>query len=96
MKAEEGTCELCGHYVSIRQKAHIISEGKNNKPNILMLCPSCHVIFDTELKPKLYKALRNAGTKNLPVSWKESIYKQAAKRSGEIMRRKKAVKKRKK
>jgi hypothetical protein len=29
MKKEiSGTCEMCGHFVANRQKAHIVSEGK--------------------------------------------------------------------
>ena len=56
MKGNEGTCDMCGHYVSIREKAHIVAEESKTKPNVLMLCPSCHVIFDTQLKPIVYKA----------------------------------------
>jgi len=81
MKLKEGICDMCGNYVGIRQKAHIISEGKNSKVNTLLLCPSCHIIFDTQLKPKLYKALSNAGVKNMPPSWCKSIYEQAAEAS---------------
>jgi hypothetical protein len=43
-----------------------------------MLCPTCHLMFDTHIKPKVYKALIEAGVKNLPVSWEKSIYLQAA------------------
>jgi len=81
MKAREGTCEMCGHFVAIRQQAQIVAEGNKTKPNVMLLCPSCHVIFDTQLKPKLYVALTKAGTKNLPASWKKSIYTQAAEAS---------------
>ncbi|MEA3428233.1 MAG: hypothetical protein U9Q84_03210 [Thermodesulfobacteriota bacterium] len=69
-------CEMCGNYVAIRQRAHIVSEGDNSRTNILLLCPTCHLFFDTRLKPRLYKALSKAGAKTLPDSWKKSIYQQ--------------------
>ena len=81
MEKSEGICEMCGHFVAIRQKAHIVAEGKNTKSNILMLCPSCHMNFDTKLKPKLHTALTQTKAKNLPASWKKSIYQQAAEAS---------------
>ena len=80
-KSSEGTCEMCGHYVAIRQKAHIAAEGKKSGSNLLMLCPSCHIIFDTHLKPKVFKVLKELKVKNLPKSWETSIYEQAAKAS---------------
>ena len=89
MKGNEGTCEMCGHYVSIRQRAHIVAEELKTKPNVLMLCASCHVIFDTQLKPKVYKALSNYGVKNLPETWKKSIYTQAAEKSSRAKGKKK-------
>ena len=81
MKTKEGICEMCGHSVSIRQKAHIFAEGKKSGSKILMLCPTCHLMFDTHLKLKIFKALSEAGVKDLPVSWKKSIYAQAAEAS---------------
>ena len=81
MKDKEGPCEMYGHYVAIRQKAHIVAEDLKMKPNLLLLCPSCHIIFDTQLKPKLYKVLHEAGAKDLPLSWKKSIYEAAAEKS---------------
>jgi len=81
MKVQEGPCEMCGHYVAIRQKAHIVAEDLKMKPNLLLLCPSCHIILDTQLKPKLYKALYKAGSRDLPESWKKSIYEAAAEKS---------------
>lgn len=45
-KLSEGFCEMCGHHMGIRQKAHIVAEDKNTPDNILMLCPTCHVMFD--------------------------------------------------
>jgi len=86
-KMSEGTCEMCGHYVAIRQKSHIAAEGKKSGNNLLMLCPSCHIIFDTHLKPKVFRALKELGVKNLPISWETSIYEQAAKAS-QVARRK--------
>jgi hypothetical protein len=72
---------MCGHLVKIRQKAHIVAEGKKSGDNLLLLCPSCHIMFDTHLKPKIYKSLRQSGCTNLPVSWEKSIYQQAAEAS---------------
>lgn len=80
-KSSEGLCEMCGHFVRIRQKAHIIAEGKKTGDNLLMLCPSCHIMFDTHVKPKVYKSLKQAGCENLPDSWEKSIYQQAAEAS---------------
>ncbi len=77
MKIEAGLCEMCGNHVDIRQKAHIVAEGSNERENLLMLCPSCHVRFDTALKPKLRTALQQAGVEELPKSWATSIYAQA-------------------
>ncbi|HUL21587.1 MAG TPA: HNH endonuclease [Thermodesulfobacteriota bacterium] len=76
-KGSEGLCEMCGHYVSVRQKTHILAEGKKTGENLMMLCPSCHIMFDTHVKPKLFTALRKAGI-NLSNSWERSIYLQAA------------------
>ncbi len=69
---------MCGHHVLLRQKAHIVAEGKKSEPNLLLLCPTCHLMFDTHLKPKINKALLQSGVKNLPKSWENSIYEQAA------------------
>lgn len=77
----EGLCELCVHYVALRQKAHIVAEGKKSGHNLLMLCPTCHTMFDTHIKPKIHKALLEAGIQNLPLSWEKSIYMQAAEAS---------------
>ncbi len=80
-KQSEGFCEMCGHHVTLRQKAHIVAEGKKTGDNLLMLCPSCHIMFDTHVKPKVYKALKKEGYNNLPNSWEKSIYQQAAEAS---------------
>jgi hypothetical protein len=87
-KSSEGLCEMCGHYVKVRQKAHIVAEGPKKGLNLLMLCPSCHIMFDTHIKPKVFKALKQAGVVNLPSSWEKSIYQQAAEAS-RVARKKK-------
>ncbi len=80
---------MCGHFVANRQKAHIVAEGKKTGINLLMLCPSCHIMFDTHLKPKIFKALNEFGINDIPKSWKSSIYDQAAKASMMARNRKK-------
>jgi hypothetical protein len=81
MKIEKSDiCEMCGHHVGIRQKADILAEGKKAGVNLLMLCPTCHIMFDTHLKPKIFEALNEFGVK-LPKSWETSIYEQASKAS---------------
>ena len=84
----ENFCEMCGNYVAIRQNAHIVAESGRARINMLKLCPSCHVMFDTRLKPRLYEALENAGVKNLPKSWQKSIYYQAFEASMKSPKRK--------
>ncbi len=81
MNKSTGICEMCGLQVAWRQKAHIVAEEGKGKDNVLMLCPSCHVMFDTHVKPKVFKALKNAGVKGIPSSWEKSIYQQAAEAS---------------
>ncbi|MBW1706909.1 MAG: hypothetical protein JRJ86_17400 [Deltaproteobacteria bacterium] len=73
----ESFCEMCGNFVAIREKGHIVAEGGRGRINILMLCPSCHRMFDTRLKPRLYEALKKYGARKLPESWTKSIYYQA-------------------
>ena len=72
---------MCGNYVGIRQRAHIVAEELKIRSNVLLLCPTCHMMFDTQLKPKLYKALTDAGFKKLRYLWKKFIYDQAAEKS---------------
>jgi hypothetical protein len=92
MSKSQGVCEMCGHFVAVRQKAHIF-DGRNDLPdNLLMLCPSCHVMLDTHLKPKLFHALNGAGIQ-LPSAWSKSIYDRAAEASAEALRRKGRTKK---
>ncbi len=80
-KQSEGFCEMCGHHVMVRQRSHIVAEGPKKGANLLMLCPSCHIIFDTHIKPKVNQALLDAGVQNMPKSWEKSIYQQAAEAS---------------
>ena len=79
---------MCGHFVAVRQKAHIVAEGRKTGVNLLMLCPSCHIMFDVHIKPKINKALKEHGVKNIPVSWESSIYEQAAEASFRIRKKK--------
>lgn len=72
-RSSDGLCEMCGHYVRIRQRSHIIAEEKKSGVNLLMLCHSCHIMFDTLIKPKVYKALKKAGCEKLPASCEKSI-----------------------
>lgn len=72
---------MCGLYVAVRQKAHIVAEGRKSGMNLLMLCPSCHIMFDTHIKPKIHKSLKGHVVNNMPASWGMSIYEQAAKAS---------------
>jgi hypothetical protein len=45
-------------------------------------------MFDIHLKPKVFKAMIEAGLQGFPESWKESIYEQAAKASAKALKRK--------
>jgi hypothetical protein len=47
-----------------------------------MLCPTCHIMFNTHFKPKVFTALLEMGRKDLPESWRKSIYQQAAEAIG--------------
>ena len=78
---------MCGHHVGMRQKAHIIAEGKKAEGNVLTLCPTCHIMFDTYLKPKVYKAMIEAGVQGVPKSWKKSVYEQAAVASAKALKK---------
>lgn len=81
MQTNQGVCEMCGHYTMLRQKAHIGPKTDKGADNLLKLCPSCHVVFDHHLKPRLFKALERAGATNLPAMWKTSHYQQAGEAS---------------
>jgi hypothetical protein len=65
-------CEWCGWRAGRRHAAHIIDEIKTageGRWNALSLCPNCATVFDEVIRPKLYRALKKFGTKNLPPSW---------------------------
>jgi hypothetical protein len=64
-----------------------MAEGKKTHNNVLMLCPTCHIMFDTYLKPKIFKAMTEAGFQGMPVSWRKSIYEQAAEASAKALSR---------
>jgi ribosomal protein S26 len=66
-------CEWCGWQVASRHAAHIIDEVKVAKEwNAMSFCPNCATVFDDIIRPKLYKALKEYGAKNLPKSWEKS------------------------
>ena len=89
MKKSDGICDMCGHYVAVRQRSHIFDGRNDIQDNLLLLCPSCHIMFDTHLKPKLYTALTNSGIQ-LPDVWAKSIYERAAEASAKVKARKKS------
>ena len=80
-----GICGMCGHHVGMRQKAYILAEGKKTENNVLMLCPTCHIMFDTHVKPKVFKAMMEAGLQDFPESWSKSIYEQAPEASANAL-----------
>ncbi len=86
-----GICEMCGHHVGVRQKAHILAEGKTTESNLLMLCPTCHIMFDTHVKPKIFRAMIEAGLKDFPRSWSKSIYEQAKEASAKAFKQRKGT-----
>ena len=75
-QSSQNVCQLCGKRAFSLQKAHIVDKtagGNSSTINLLLCCPSCHSTFDNILKPKLYKALRNAKVQKLPSSWVDSL-----------------------
>jgi hypothetical protein len=90
-KSSSGSCDLCGHFVAVCEKAHIVAEQPKRGDNLLMLCPSCHVMFDRHIKPKVFRALKKAGVKGIPGSWATSIYEQAAEASMAARRKSKGT-----
>lgn len=49
-------------------------------------------MFDTHVKPKLFRAIVDAGfQENMPESWKKSIYEQAAEASAKALKSKKDI-----
>jgi hypothetical protein len=62
-------CDWCSWGAGRRFAAHIIDEGPERDWNALSLCPNCSTVFDEIIRPKLYRALKEWGTTNLPKSW---------------------------
>ena len=73
-------CEWCGRRIPSLpnqglEQAHIFADehGPQHGWNVFSLCPTCHIIFDEVIKPKLRKAFANAvGGFNDPPSHKAS------------------------
>lgn len=68
----EAPCEWCGWKAGRRHAAHIIDEIKTagkGRWNAISLCPNCSTVFDDQIRPKLYAALKEFGATNLPESW---------------------------
>jgi hypothetical protein len=72
-------CVMCGITYPAPQAAHIIDEkewkgrhGGDKQINGIPLCPNCHWVFESILRPKLYVALDAFGTRDLPQSWKKN------------------------
>lgn len=64
---------MCGNYIAMRQKSHIFAGRNDIKENFLPLCHTCHIIMDTHLKAKLYKALTSSRIEHSEIFLK-SIY----------------------
>lgn len=76
-------CVMCGRTFPPPDAAHIIDEKEwkrkkqtDSQINGIPLCKTCHIVFDDYLRARLYAALDDFGSKNLPISWKESKKKQ--------------------
>ena len=54
-----------------------------------MHCPTCHIMFDTYVKPKIFKTILEVGLREFPESWKISIYEQAAEASAKALQKNK-------
>ena len=72
-------CVMCGITYPAPQAAHIVDEkewklrhGGDKQLNGMPLCPNCHWVFESILRPRLYQALHAFGTKDLPESWKKN------------------------
>ena len=58
---------------------HIIDEKewktrnkRDSQKNGVPLCPNCHRVFDEILRPYLYRALHEFGSRELPACWKSN------------------------
>ena len=72
-------CFMCGARHLVPDAAHIVDKGEWEKKlgsdrqvNGIPLCPNCHRIFEDQLRPRLYKALKEFGTRGLPQCWRSS------------------------
>lgn len=69
-------CLMCGRRYPLPDAVHIIDEkewkekaGCDRQLNGIPLCPNCHRVFDEVLRPYLYRALKEFGSRDLPMSW---------------------------
>jgi hypothetical protein len=65
----EKSCAWCGWKSARRHACHIIDEAPEREWNAISLCPNCHEIFESTIRPMLYKALKEHGATGLPASW---------------------------
>jgi HNH endonuclease len=72
-------CVMCGRSYPLPDAVHIIDEnewkeevGEDRQSNGIPLCPNCHRIFDEELRPHLFRALKEFGSEHIPKCWKKS------------------------
>ena len=72
-------CVMCGTEYPLPDAVHIIDEtewkarvGCDRQTNGIPLCPNCHRVFDEVLRPYLFRALNEFGSKELPVSWQKN------------------------
>ena len=78
-KAKEEGCQFCGAKESDElklQQAHIIAKAepksKNERENIMVLCPDCAHSFDYVIKPWVYRSLDMYYDGKVPDSWKDA------------------------
>lgn len=71
-------CFICGASHVGRDASHLVDEIRGTGGmehgdwNVLSLCPTCHRLFEDQLRPRLYRALVEFGAENLPKSWSKS------------------------
>ena len=72
-------CVMCGKTYPLPDAVHIIDEKEwkkiyhqDSQVNGIPLCPNCHRIYDENLRPKLYAALKRFGCDHLPKTWEKS------------------------
>ena len=60
-----GLCQLCGHHVAIRQRAHIVAEAGRTPANLPMLCRLCRARHNLHLSVRFFAVVsppRASGT----------------------------------